>query len=189
MWKKLLLAVVTLSFWSTTNAEETHKTAYDFSFTAIDGKLLPLENFKGKVILVVNTASRCGFTPQYSDLQNVWEKYRDKGFVVLGVPSNDFGGQEPGTEEEIKTFCEINYNINFPMTSKVTVKGRNAHPLYKWAGERFGFAGKPKWNFHKYLISADGILVDWFSTPTSPSSPKISLAIEQELTRVNLSDS
>ena len=181
MWKKLLLAVVTLSFWSTTNAEETHKTAYDFSFTAIDGKPLPLANFKGKVILVVNTASRCGCTPQYSDLQNVWEKYRDKGFVVLGVPSNDFGGQEPGTEEEIKTFCESKFGITFPMTEKISVKGENAHPFYIWARENHGKSAIPKWNFHKIIIGKDGKVLDTFASITNPTSKRFIKAIENAL--------
>lgn len=189
MWKQLLLVVAAMSIWSQTSANDGQKTVYDFSFTSIDGKPLPLAEFKGRVLLIVNTASRCGFTPQYSDLQSVWEKYKGQGLIVLGVPSNDFGSQEPGTEQDIKEFCEINYDISFPMTGKVAVKGSNAHPLYKWAGEKVGFSGKPKWNFHKYLIAADGTLANWFSTPTSPSSAKVSKAIEQELSKANLSDS
>ena len=119
---------------------------------------------------MVNTASRCGFTKQYADLQDLWERFQECGLVVLGVPSNDFGSQEPGSEREIKTFCEVNFNVDFPMTSKVQVKGDDAHPFYRWAGGEVGALGKPRWNFHKYLIGPDGRLVEWFSTPTKPTS-------------------
>ena len=153
-------------------------TAHDFTFLSIEGEPLPLSDFRGKAILLVNTASRCGFTPQYSDLQAVWERYREEGLVVLGVPSNDFGGQEPGSEAEIKTFCTVNFDVDFPMTEKVRVTGEQAHPFYRWAADQLGFAAKPRWNFHKYLIGPDGHLVDWFSTPTAPSSDKVTKAIE-----------
>ena len=109
------------------------ENAYDFEFISIDGNPMPLSQYKGKVILIVNTASMCGFTKQYSELQKLWEKYQDKDFILIGVPSNDFGGQEPGSEKEIKKFCEVNFNISFPMTSKVNVIGAGAHPLYIWA--------------------------------------------------------
>ena len=117
------------------SAQAADKSAYDFSFTAIDGGALPLSDFKGKAVLVVNTASECGYTPQYKDLQAVWERYRDRGLVVLGVPSNDFGGQEPGTEAEIKRFCERQYAVDFPLTAKVHVTGGEAHPFYQWTAE------------------------------------------------------
>lgn len=161
--------------------DQTVATAYDFGFTSIEGQPLPLKTFSGKAVLVVNTASRCGFTPQYADLQAVWERYRERGLVVLGVPSNDFGGQEPGTEAEIKRFCKVNFAVDFPMTAKVHVKGDEAHPFYKWAKQRLGALAQPRWNFHKYLISPDGELVDWFSTITSPSAEKVTRAIEQHL--------
>jgi glutathione peroxidase len=167
-------------------AEESGRTAHDFTFTSIEGKDLPLSEFRGKVVLVVNTASQCGFTHQYADLQNVWSRYRDQGFVLLGVPSNDFGGQEPGSEEEIKTFCEVNFNVDFPLTSKVHVKGDSAHPFYRWAGRKAGAMGQPRWNFHKYLIGPDGEFVDWFSTPTSPTSGKVTSAIEKELAKAQV---
>jgi len=154
---------------------------HDFEFTSIEGKALPASTFAGKAVLVVNTASECGFTKQYTALQNVYEQYRDQGLIVLGVPSNDFGGQEPGSEAEIKEFCEVNFSVDFPLTGKVVVKGDNAHPFYKWAKDQVGMVGSPKWNFHKYLIGPDGALVDWFSTPTAPTSGKITKAIEAML--------
>lgn len=157
------------------------QTAHDFSFTSIEGDALPMSSYAGKAVLVVNTASHCGFTSQYADLQALWSRYRGKGFVLLGVPSNDFGGQEPGTAEEIKKFCEVNFDVDFPLTEKVLVKGDDAHPFYKWASTQFGFAAQPRWNFHKYLIAPDGRLVDWFSTPTSPTSAKVIKSIESVL--------
>ena len=152
--------------------------AYDFVFDSIDGEKLPLNAFRGKVILVVNTASRCGFTRQYKALQSLWSKYRNQGLIVLGIPSNDFGRQEPGDESEIKTFCEVNFNVDFPMTSKVNVKGESAHPFYKWARDEMGSIAIPRWNFHKYLIAADGRLIDWFASTTDPESKRLVSAIE-----------
>jgi len=160
---------------------DSSQTAHDFTFTSIEGEPLTLSSFEGKVVLLVNTASRCGFTQQYGDLQSVWERYRKKGLIVLGVPSNDFGKQEPGTEKEIKQFCEVNFDVNFPMTTKVHVKGDQAHPFYLWAARELGSVAKPRWNFHKYLIAPDGRLVDWFSTPTSPTSNKATKSIENQL--------
>jgi len=154
---------------------------HDFDFTAIEGGPLPAKSFEGKAVLVVNTASFCGFTKQYEALQSVWSRYRDRGLVVLGVPSNDFGSQEPGKADEIKDFCETTFNVDFPLTSKEHVKGDNAHPFYKWAKTQVGVLGSPKWNFHKYLIAPDGTLTDWFSTPTAPDSAKIIKAIEAVL--------
>jgi glutathione peroxidase len=178
MWMMLILSPIT------TLAEEPLKqTAYSFEFTSIEGQPLPMKNFKGKTVLLVNTASRCAFTRQYDDLQSVWERYRDLGLVVLGVPSNDFGNQEPGTESQIKSFCEVNFDVNFPMTSKASLKGKDTHPFYRWAAQQFGLSAKPRWNFHKYLISPDGQLVDWFSTPTSPTSKRVLRAIEAQLTK------
>ena len=161
----------------------TAETAYDFSFTSIDGQAMPLAQFSGKAVLVVNTASACGFTPQYDELQALYDAYRDKGLVVLGVPSNDFGKQEPLTEEGIKEFCEVNFNITFPLTEKEVVKGEDAHPFYRWAAEELGGLAKPRWNFHKYLIGPDGRLRDWFSTTTSPVSSKIRTAVDAALAR------
>lgn len=156
-------------------------TAHDFSFTAIDGTPLPLKSLAGKAVLVVNTASECGFTPQYTALQDLWSRYRDKGFVLLGVPSNDFGGQEPGTAAQIKEFCEVNFSVDFPLTEKAKVTGAAAHPFYAWAAKELGALAKPRWNFHKYLIAPDGRLVDWFSTPTPPTAPRVIKAVENAL--------
>lgn len=157
------------------------KTAHDFVFKSIDGVTLPLSNFSGKALLVVNTASFCGFTKQYSELQTLWSRFKNKGFIVLGVPSNDFGQQEPGSETEIKEFCEINFDIDFPMTAKEKVKGENAHPFYKWAISKKGAIAKPRWNFHKYLINSNGELIDWFSSPTSPLSNRLIQSVEAAL--------
>mgnify|MGYP006184923093 FL=1 len=156
-------------------------SAYDFTFTSIEGAALPLSKFSGKALLVVNTASFCGFTKQYNDLQTLWKRYEDKGLVVLGIPSNDFGQQEPGTALEIKNFCEINFDTDFPMTTKEHVKGPFAHPFYKWAASKKGAVAKPRWNFHKYLISTDGSLIDWFSSPTSPLSNRLIRSVEAVL--------
>ena len=157
------------------------KTAHAFTFQAIEGGDLPLSRFAGKAVLVVNTASNCGFTPQYSALQDVWSRYRDKGLVVLGVPSNDFGGQEPGSTMKIKEFCEVNFNVDFPMTGKVRIRDDTPHPFYAWAFKELGGIAKPRWNFHKYLLAPDGRLVEWFSSPTSPLSNKVIKAIEANL--------
>ena len=129
----------------------------------------------------MNTASHCGFTPQYEGLQTLWETYRDRGLVVLGVPSNDFGGQEPGSEAEIKAFCEVNFSVDFPMTEKQVVKGEGAHPFYKWTAEELGFMSRPRWNFYKILVDPEGNAVAWFSSMTKPTSSKVSTAIEAVL--------
>ena len=156
-------------------------SAHDYSFTSIDGDPMPLAAYSGKPVLVVNTASFCGFTDQYRGLQAVWERYRDDGLVVIGVPSNDFGNQEPGTEAEIKEFCEINYDITFPLTRKTVVKGAEAHPFYAWARQTLGPRNAPRWNFHKYLVGTDGRLIDAFGTATGPATRKVTAAIEAAL--------
>ncbi len=166
-------------------AKADGRSAHDFQFDAIDGEALPFAAFKGKVVLVVNTASQCGFTGQYAGLQRLQDAYGARGFTVLGVPSNDFGAQEPGTEAQIKDFCETNFDVTFPLTRKYEVTGSGAHPFYRWAAERFGAAGRPRWNFHKYLVGPDGQLVDWFSTITEPDSPKIRQAIEALLPKTS----
>ena len=157
-------------------------TAHDFTFENIEGGSLPLAQFAGKPVLLVNTASMCGFTPQYEALQDVWEQYRDRGLVVLGVPSDDFGRQEYKTSGEIKSFCEINYGIDFPMTEKVKVKGPDAHPYYQWVKSQGGLK-MPRWNFHKHVIDADGNLVEWFASTTAPDSRKVTDTIEKLLPR------
>ena len=156
-------------------------SAYDFSFPAIDGGTLSLSEYEGRPLLIVNTASQCGFTPQYDGLQALYDSYGDKGLVVIGIPSNDFGKQEKGDASEIKEFCEVNFNITFPMSDKVIVKGDEAHPFYQWVKAQVGFAGRPRWNFHKYLIGRDGQVADWFSSVTAPDSKKMIKAIEAAL--------
>ena len=169
------------SFLGTNIKADYSKLAYDYKFNDIDGSELNLNKFKNKVIVVVNVASQCGFTKQYEDMQKVWENYQDKGVVMLGVPSNDFGKQEPGTSEEIKNFCEAKFGITFPMTAKVSVKGENAHPFYIWARENHGKSTIPKWNFHKIIIGKDGKVLDTFASMTNPSSKKFIKAIEKAL--------
>jgi glutathione peroxidase len=157
--------------------------AYDFSFETLQGKPYELKDLAGRPIVVVNTASKCGFTPQYKGLEAVWRAYKDAGLVVIGVPSNDFGKQEPGSHEEIASFCELNYGVDFPMMGKVHVKGSEAHPFFKWAGAEGGYLAKPKWNFFKYLIGKDGQFVDWFSSLTKPDSAKFKSVVEKMLAR------
>jgi glutathione peroxidase len=176
--RKLLFLLVLLTGFS---MAATAKTLHDFTLTGIDGKPMPLSQFDGKVVLLVNTASECGYTGQYEGLEKLWESYKDKGLVIVGVPSNDFGGQEPGKAEEIATFCKINYGVTFPLSDKAVVKGKEAIPVYAWAGGEAGMVGRPKWNFHKYLFSKDGTFIDWFATPTEPMSSKITSAVEKAL--------
>jgi glutathione peroxidase len=155
--------------------------AHDFAFTRLTGETLPLKEFAGKAILVVNTASECGYTPQYDELEKLWQAHKDKGLVVLGVPCNQFGAQEPGTEAEIGAFCRKNYGVTFPMTAKNDVKRKDAHPFYQWAGKEAGSVGQPKWNFHKYLIARDGSFAGSSSSQTKPTGPKIKRLLEKVL--------
>jgi len=168
------------SFSEKTMSDNT-KTLFDFKINSINGNEINLSKFEGKTFLIVNVASQCGFTKQYDDLQNLYDLYKDKGFVVLGVPSNQFGEQEPGTENEIKNFCETKFNINFPITSKYDVKGSSAHPIYLWAKESYGSSTIPKWNFHKILINKHGKVEDTFASFTKPMSKKIVKKIEEIL--------
>ncbi len=156
---------------------------YDFTLPSIDGKPAPLANYKGKVLLVVNVASRCGFTPQYSALEAIYEKYKDQGFVTLGFPANNFGGQEPGTNAEIKTFCSSKYNVTFPLYSKVSVKGEDQTPLYHYltTDANPSLAGDIKWNFTKFLVDRNGNVVQRFEPATKPDSPEVIAAIEKAL--------
>ncbi len=153
-------------------------SAYDYQFTGINGDLIKLSEFKDKVIVVVNVASRCGYTPQYENLQSLWSEYKSKDLVVIGVPTNNFR-QEPGTNEEIKDFCEANFGITFPMTEKMSVIGSNSHPFYKWARDDFGIGAIPKWNFHKIIIGKDGKVAETFSSITKPTSKKFLKVIEE----------
>ena len=158
-----------------------NKTFYDFELELITGETISLDKYEGNAILLVNVASKCGFTKQYTDLQNLWEKYREKNLIVLGVPSNQFGNQEPGSNNEIKDFCETNFNINFPMSSKYDVKGENAHNIYKWAKDTYGKSAVPKWNFHKILIDRNGKVNDTFASFTNPMSKKVLKKLENIL--------
>jgi len=156
-------------------------TAHDIAFTAIDGQPLPLSNFAGHPVLVVNVASKCGLTPQYEGLEQLYRDYRDQGLVVLGAPCNQFAGQEPGTEAEIASFCSLTYDVDFPLTAKIAVKGEAIHPFYAWAKQELGEAGEPKWNFHKILIGKDGQAVAGFGSRTEPMDPEIVGAVEAAL--------
>jgi len=176
----IYVLIIMFSFFNKSMTENT-KTIYDLKIDLIDGDELNLSKFKGKVILLVNVASKCGFTKQYDDLQSLYEKYSDKGLVVLGIPSNQFGGQEPGSDDEIKNFCETNFNIRFPISSKYDVKGENAHPIYIWAKETYGKSSIPKWNFHKILINREGKVEETFASFTNPMSNKIVKKIENIL--------
>jgi len=172
--KKIIVYIIILmfSFFNKTMSD-TSKTFFDFKINSINGDELDLSIFDGKTILLVNVASNCGFTKQYDDLQKLYDDFKDKGLVVVGVPTNQFGGQEPGSETEIKNFCETNFNISFPMTSKYDVKGDNAHPIYLWAKDTYGKSTVPKWNFHKILINKQGKIDDTFASFTAPMSKKI----------------
>ena len=154
------------------------KLFFELNIKNISGEELDLSQFKGKTILLVNVASKCGFTKQYTDLQLLYEKYRDQGLVVVGIPSNQFGGQEPGSNKEIKDFCETNFNITFPMTNKIDVKGENIHMLYAWAKDNYGNSTIPKWNFHKILINKNGNIQNTFNSFINPLSNKIVNEIE-----------
>ena len=156
-------------------------SAYDFNFTTIDGLPLPMSTFQGKAVLVVNTASKCGLTPQYEGLQSLYSDMKAEGLVVLGVPCNQFAGQEPGAEAEIQAFCQTSFDVDFPMTSKVEVKGEGAHPFYKWARERLGEEAEPVWNFHKILIGKDGQPVKAFGPRTEPKDDTVKHAIAAAL--------
>ena len=175
---KVIIFLVMISIFGNKVNANYDKLAYDFQFNDLDGSPLSLSEYKGKIIIAVNVASQCGFTKQYEDMQKVWEKYQSKGIIMLGIPSNDFGKQEPGTSKEIKNFCEAKFGITFPMTEKVLVKGPEAHPFYIWAKKNHGESAVPKWNFHKIIIGTDGKVIDTFASITSPSSRRFIKALE-----------
>ena len=176
----IYIIIIMFSFFNKTMSNNT-ETFFDLNVNSISGDELNLSQLKGKTILLVNVASNCGFTKQYDDLQNLYDSYKSKGLIVIGIPSNQFGGQEPGSETEIKKFCETNFNITFQMTSKHDVKGDNAHPIYIWAKETFGKSTVPKWNFHKILINKEGKVEDTFASFTNPMSKKIINKLEEIL--------
>ena len=179
MKKILVFFLIMFGLFSKVSANYI-KLAYDFEFSGIEGKTIKLSDYKNKVIVVVNVASRCGFTNQYDGLQKLWTDYKDKDLVVLGVPTNDFK-QEPGSNSEIKDFCETNFNVSFPMTKKVNVIGKKSHPFYKWAKDNHGKSAIPKWNFHKIIIGKKGKVVDTFASITNPSSSRFISFIEDQI--------
>ena len=170
-----------MSLFFTSANSNYDKLAYDFNFNDLDGSIINLSEYKNKVIVIINVASQCGFTKQYNDMQKIWDKYQEKGLIMMGVPSNDFGKQEPGTNKEIKNFCESKFGITFPMTEKIIVKGENAHPFYLWAKKNHGNSAVPKWNFHKIIIGKSGKIEDTFASITKPTSKKFISALEKAL--------
>ncbi len=159
------------------------KTVYDFEITSIDGNQIDLYDYKGKVLLIVNTASECGYTPQYEALQDIYDRYRDDGFVIIGFPANNFGGQEPADDEEILQFCQMNYGVTFPLSTKVSVKGDDIHPLFRYLTEQENdsFTGDIKWNFEKFIIDKEGKLIKRFRSNVKPDSKEIISSIENEI--------
>ena len=172
--KNLLIIGVTIImfFFKSSSHADYEKIFFDFKINSISGDIIDLNDFKGKPVLVVNTASYCGFTKQYDDMQELWERYKDKGLIVLGIPSNSFN-QEKKVNSEVKKFCEVNFNISFPLTEITDVKGDNAHEIYKWAKENYGKSAVPKWNFYKILINKEGTIEDTYASLTNPTSKKI----------------
>lgn len=179
--KTITLLILTLLFMSQHN--ERTETIYEYELKSIKGENISLEQYKGDVLLIANTASECGYTPQYKGLQALHDSYSDKGFNVLGFPANNFGGQEPGSDDEIKTFCEINYGVNFPLFSKISVKGDDIHPLFEYLTKapNSDFTGEIGWNFEKFLVDRNGNLVRRFKSNVTPESDEIKLAIQDLL--------
>lgn len=172
--KYILSMIILMTAVTSSNAQ--HKSLHDFKVETIDGEEFDFSSLKGKKVLIVNTASKCGLTPQYEDLEALYKEYKDKDFVVVGFPANNFAGQEPGTNEEIKAFCELNYGVSFPMMSKISVKGDDMHPIYQWLTKKANNHVKDsevEWNFQKYLIDENGALVDFVSPKTKPMDEKI----------------
>ena len=176
-----LCLILTLSLQKLGATNMTKVNAHQFSFTDLDNNIINLADYHGKVVLIVNTASKCGFTPQYKSLENLYLEYKDKGLIILAVPSDDFAKQEFSENQKIKEFTEENFNISFPISCMEKIKGNNAHPFYLWARTKAGFIGSPKWNFHKYLIDKNGELAAWFSSSTKPESKKIIKKIDELL--------
>ena len=180
--KKLVFIglLIIMFFFKNSVSANYDKVFYDFQLNSISGEVIDLKEYKNKVILVVNTASYCGFTKQYDGLQKLWETYKSKGLIVLGTPSDSFN-QEKKTNKDVKEFCEVNFNINFPLTTITEVKGKNAHEIFKWAKENHGKSAVPKWNFHKILINKEGKIEDTFASMTKPMSKKLIKTIENIL--------
>ena len=180
MKKIILLGIIIMFFFKNFAMAKYEKIFFDHSIKSIDDKIINLNEYTNKAVLLVNVTSYCGFTKQYDDLQKLWDKYKDKGLIVLGVPSNSFN-QEKDRNDEVKKFCEVNFGINFPMTSILEVKGDNAHEIYKWAKRNHGKSAVPKWNFHKILIDKNGKIFDTYTSFTKPMSKKIINAVEKIL--------
>ena len=180
--KKIVLIVFTIFmfFLKNTASANYEKKFYDFSIESITGETINLNDYKNKAVLIVNTASYCGFTKQYDELQELWDLYKSRGLIVIGVPSNSFN-QEKNSNNDVKKFCEVNFNINFPLTTITEVKGENAHELFKWAKDNHGKSAVPKWNFHKILINKEGKIEDTFASFTNPMSKKIIKKLEKIL--------
>src|ERR1700736_5763915 len=181
--KKLFFLILILG----TTLMAAEKTVFDYTLNSIDGQPAPLSVYKGKVILLVNVASRCGYTPQYTTLEAVYEKYKDQGFTIIGIPANNFGSQEPGSDQEIKTFCSSKYHVTFPMMSKVSVKGDDKTPHYKFLTDKSpnpGSRGDIKWNFTKFLIGPDGRVITRFEPDVTPDAPQVTAAIEKALATI-----
>ena len=180
MKKAIFLISIIMFFFKTLATANYEKIFYDFKIKSISGGIIDFKNYKDKAVLLVNTASFCGFTKQYEELQKLWEKYETKGLIVLGVPSNSFN-QESSNNDEVKNFCEVNFDIDFPLTTITDVKGINAHEIFKWAKKNYGSSAIPKWNFHKILINKDGKIQNTYNSFTKPLSKKITLEIEKIL--------
>ena len=181
MNKLILIGFTVIMFFFKNSAMSNYeKVFFDFKIEKIQGEIIDFKSYKNKVILLVNTASNCGFTKQYGDLQDLWERYKSKGLIVLGIPSDSFN-QEKKNNDEIKKFCEVNFDIDFPLTSITNVKGENAHEIYQWAKENYGKSAVPKWNFYKILINRQGKIENTFSSFTNPMSKKITNIIEKIL--------
>ena len=181
MIKSIFFIVIISLLFNNNSMAEYDKLANEFTFNDLDGSKINLKDYNNKVIVVVNVASKCGFTKQYEDLQIIWDKYQSKGLIVIGVPSNDFGAQEPGSNNEIKNFCEAKFGITFPITEKAIVKGDNAHPFYLWAKKNYGRQAVPKWNFHKIIVNRQGEIHDTFASITNPTSKRFISSIEKAL--------
>jgi glutathione peroxidase len=180
--RKLILTLIVFLAAGATAARAT--SIYDFTMKSIDGQPVSLKTYSGKVVLLVNVASRCGFTPQYAGLEALYEKYKDRGLVIVGIPANNFGSQEPGTNEEIKKFCSSKYNVSFPMMAKVSVLGEDKTPLYQFLTDKSQdpqFGGDIKWNFTKFLFDRKGNLLARFEPNVTPDSPEVQTAVESAL--------
>jgi glutathione peroxidase len=178
--KKILVLLALVG----TSLMAAEKTVFDFTLNTIDGQPAPLSAYKGKIVLLVNVASKCGYTPQYTALESIYEKYKDRGFVIVGIPANNFGAQEPGTNQEIKTFCSSKYHVTFPMMAKVSVKGSDITPLYQFLTDKSAHpetGGEIGWNFTKFLVGPDGKVIARFDSKVTPDSPEVTNAIEKAL--------